>query len=345
MEAKVYMMTTSESASCLNKDVIDDACLKSTVETGPSPKLAVVNVEGHCNSRCCYCSAWHFLNSSNVNGEDWEEIFDQLWDLGVRDLILSGGEPLLRKDITELVAYAADSGFTVSLLTNGIVLTSKLMASLAEAGLDYLNLSLDSLEDSTYRKLRGVPLSRIRPALKAMHLLSKQHVPTQFAFTCVVTMINVCEIPSLIEEANAHGIAFMLQPYHYLAHLRVPQLLPNISTVGKLADVMEEVVAMRAAGSRIWNSDHYLSSIAPFMLDREGFGEGPCLAGYQGVNIDVNLDVKPCWYLPPTGNLREAPLKHIWNSVEFHIARQRMRKLDCSRCMLLCHTQEPAGAT
>ncbi len=310
---------------------------ETVFESCPVPTSAVVNIEGRCNSRCLYCPSWRSANPPEISGERWKDIFDQLWDLGVKELVLSGGEPLLRKDIPELVAYASDLGFTVSLLTNGILLTNRLASLLAESGLDYLNLSLDSLDKDTYLRLRGVPLTRLVSAIEAVRYLASRPLHLQCAFTCVVTMLNLGEIPSFIKWANAQGIAVMLQPYHYVPGFKVPELLPTADNIDRLAELMKEVISMQATGFEVWNSEHYLNSIPSFMLDRELIGGSPCLAAYRGVNIDVNLDVRPCWYLPPVGNLNRASLDHIWCSEEFQAARQRMRRLECPRCMLLCH--------
>ena len=135
-------------------------------------------------------------------------------------------------------------------------------------------------------------------------------------------------------------MGMLFQPYTEVPGYNLPELLPNPDSVELLEEAIERVINLKQQGAPVLNSEYYLRRIPQFMLTRRSLLQGfHCTAGYIGVNIDSNLDVLPCWSLPPVGNLRTENLQAIWTSRRFGELRQQMKRLECPGCWLICHTE------
>jgi cyclic pyranopterin phosphate synthase len=136
-----------------------------------------ISITDKCNFRCVYCMPkevygreFHFLGRSELlTFEEIERLARVFVELGVRKIRLTGGEPLLRREVERLVAMLAPvPGIDLSLTTNGSLLDDK-ARSLAEAGLRRLTVSLDSLDDDVFMAMNDVsfPVSRVLEGIDA----------------------------------------------------------------------------------------------------------------------------------------------------------------------------------
>ena len=135
-----------------------------------------ISVTDRCNFRCVYCmpksvfgSEYRFLERKELlSFEEIERVAAAAVRLGVTKLRLTGGEPLVRKDVDKLIALLAPLGAELTLTTNASLLAAKAEA-LAAAGLDRVTVSLDSLDDATFRAMNDVdfPVSRVLDGIDA----------------------------------------------------------------------------------------------------------------------------------------------------------------------------------
>ena len=143
--------------------------LRAVAGHSPAPRVAkpgstrapvvIWNLLRRCNLTCKHCYATS-ADSEFRNELDTTEalgVIDQLHEAGVRVLILSGGEPLLRDDIFQLADYARDKGFYVALSTNGTLIDEQNIERIAAADFDYVGISIDGLEavHDEWRQLKG----------------------------------------------------------------------------------------------------------------------------------------------------------------------------------------------
>jgi MoaA/NifB/PqqE/SkfB family radical SAM enzyme len=155
-----------------------------------------------CNLFCKHC----FVNASRdgAYGEPTESVFqviNELSDDGVIDLRFTGGEPTLRKDLFQILRYAKDKHFSVSLNTNGIYGNPKKIAdNLAELDLEQVTISLDGMREN-HEYMRGP--NTFDRTLEAVALLSERGV--KLRFNTVITKRNCSDIPPLIELANKYA--------------------------------------------------------------------------------------------------------------------------------------------
>lgn len=121
--------------------------------------VVVWNVCRHCNMTCphCYASASARPSAGDLSTSEAERMLDGMAEVGVRILIFSGGEPLLRPDLLELVAYARGLGLACHLSTNGVLIDADMAARLHGAGITYVGVSIDGTREhnDAYRGLAG----------------------------------------------------------------------------------------------------------------------------------------------------------------------------------------------
>ena len=135
-----------------------------------------ISVTDRCNFRCVYCmpkevfgSEYRFLDRKELlTFEEIERVARVFVGLGVNKLRLTGGEPLVRKDVDRLIALLAPLGAELTLTTNASLLAPK-AAALAAAGLDRVTVSLDSLDDETFQAMNDVdfPVQRVLDGIDA----------------------------------------------------------------------------------------------------------------------------------------------------------------------------------
>src|SRR5215210_5958003 len=135
-----------------------------------------ISVTDRCNFRCVYCmpksvfgAEYRFLDRKELlTFEEIERVARAAVALGVEKLRLTGGEPLVRRDLDRLIAALAPLGAELTLTTNASLLAAKAQA-LADAGLNRITVSLDSLDDATFRAMNDVdfPVERVLEGIAA----------------------------------------------------------------------------------------------------------------------------------------------------------------------------------
>src|SRR5204862_6777590 len=125
----------------------------------PRPSTLIAELTYQCPLHCPYCS-----NPLDIGGEtyrrelateDWIRTFQQARQLGVLQLALTGGEPMLRRDLVELCAGARDAGLYSSLITAGTLFTRDRARALKEAGLDHVQISMQSRDAEDNDRIAG----------------------------------------------------------------------------------------------------------------------------------------------------------------------------------------------
>ena len=174
----------------------------------PTPLFASYNVTGRCNMRCLFCEWWK-TDKPELPTKKALAAIDAVCSLGVPFFDLSGGEPLLRKDLSALAKRAAFHGCLVSMNTNGTLLNEKRLSEMADV-LDLVVVSLDGPKD-VHDKIRGVP-GTYHKAMKAIRLLKAHGI--KVGINSVATPWNIDVLPSFIEELRNQVDFAQIQPIH-----------------------------------------------------------------------------------------------------------------------------------
>jgi heme d1 biosynthesis radical SAM protein NirJ len=178
----------------------------------PPGPVVIWNLVRRCNLTCMHC--YSLSTDIDFPGElETEEVYRVLDDLkaaGVPGVILSGGEPLLRKNIFEIAARARALGFYTALSTNGTLIDAPLAGRIHAIGFDYVGISVDGLQPTHDRIRRKA--GAFAASLEAMRLLRDLGVKVGMRFT--LTQVNAAELPALLDLAEAERI-----DKFYLSHL------------------------------------------------------------------------------------------------------------------------------
>jgi GTP 3',8-cyclase len=161
-----------------------------------------------CNLKCIYCHHEGEVNpEKEISTEMVVNVARSAADLGVRSLKLTGGEPLLRGDLADLIMQMPRD-LNISLTTNGIFLAEQ-AKSLADAGLDRVNVSLDSLNPETYRAITGGREGDMEKVLAGIDA-AKEAGLEPIKLNVVVLKKNEAEIRNLIKFSRQKGLILQL---------------------------------------------------------------------------------------------------------------------------------------
>jgi MoaA/NifB/PqqE/SkfB family radical SAM enzyme len=297
------------------------------------PTNASLAVTKRCNSRCRYCPPARVDQQAGPTPEALSNVLTQLAALGVHRVSITGGEPLLRTDLEEVIAFAARLGLAAVVLTNGTLLTIERGRSLLAAGAVGFVVSLDSVHDDTYRAVRG---RGIRDALRGVDVLAELKRGRRQVVACVTSVLtryNVDELGELAHYLYGRGLGFQIQPCLDAPHLEIDG--HDQDTIGKVEAALAEVRAVYGPALSVADLA-YLDHIPSYLRDRGMPADYRCLAGYALVHLDADLNLYPCWLEPPVGSMRQQPLAELWFGEAMSQARWRFAEGNCTGCWLLC---------
>lgn len=310
-------------------------------EATAHPLTSTLALNYRCNSRCSYCYIWKH-HAENTPLADVELAIDQLARLGVLLISLTGGEPFLHPDLSAIVAHVRQTGRFAAVTTNGLLLSSKLR-SVVDAGLNSLNISLDTTDPVLYQRLRGVPLNRVLRGLSVALAERERRPELTVGINCVVSRANIDCVPELVEYCRQVGISIGFQPLHGVfaggrQENRELNFTPDDSDA--LSDLLHRLAEMKSQGYRITSPPAYLDGFPRYLIERRLRDGFRCNAGFVTIAIDHQLNVRSCWSMPPLGNLRDVDLVELWRSEAYRARRGDMLALHCPGCWLRCHTEE-----
>jgi MoaA/NifB/PqqE/SkfB family radical SAM enzyme len=177
-----------------------------------TPRFASLFVTRNCNFNCPYCKSIE-QPFKNIDLAAWKKVIDKLYGFGCRLFTLTGGEPLTRVDIADIVRYIGTEKKAVCwMISNFGLMTEKKIDELADAGLQFLTCSLDSLSDMG-EKSDGSVLDRLEYAKK------RGIIPSTLT---VITKENIGEVPAILKTVISRGIIFDLGLYQCVGGLFSP---------------------------------------------------------------------------------------------------------------------------
>ena len=123
------------------------------------PKWIAWEVTGRCNLNCIHCRASSSMVSHDTDftTEEAKTLIDDIAEISKPVLVLSGGEPLLRKDLFEIARYGTDKGLRMCIATNGVLVTDEIVGKMKEAGIRICSLSLDGSTAAVHDDFRNQP--------------------------------------------------------------------------------------------------------------------------------------------------------------------------------------------
>ncbi len=285
-----------------------------------------------CNNDCPHCYNARLRSYPELSTDDWKKIIDRLWDLSIPHLIFTGGEPTLRKDLPELIAYAESIGQITGLNTNGRKLSdSSYVGQLVEAGLDHLQITVESHNPAVHDKmvnLKGAWQQTISGVKNALN--SSLFVMTN------TTMLK-------------HNQDSMGETLDFLAELGVPTIgLNALIYSGRGKDVgtglsEEELKPLlvlaqekiQLTGQKlIWYTPTLYCHLNPLDMN---LGIKGCTAALYNMCVEPDGGVIPCQsYYNQLGNILNDSWKSIWeHDLAIELRERHYVPEECNTCSLL----------
>lgn len=296
-----------------------------------APKWIAWEITRRCNLRCVHCRSASEMEAKGHPDFSTSEAFrilDDIVSYAAPVVVLSGGEPLIRKDVFEIARYGTDKGLRMCLATNGTLVNEEVCEHIKSSGIRIVSLSLDGSEAEVHDDFRNQK-GAFAGTINAARLFKKHGI--EFIVNSSFTKRNQEEIPKVYMLAKELGATawymFMIVP------------------TGRGEEIMNELISKEDYDKILdWHYDmekdedtmlvrptcapHYYRVVLQRSKgEGEKFkrrtlkfstgGSKGCIAGQLICLIDVDGNVLPCSYFPkPAGNIREKSFKEIWEHSE-----------------------------
>ncbi len=277
------------------------------------PLVVSWNVTLKCNFKCphCYINATEKL-PEELSTEEAKMLIDQIAEVSRPLLILSGGEPLLRPDLFEIIRYGKTKSFKIGVGSNGTLIDWETARRLKEAGVDTVSISLDSIHPEKHDGFRGVAGSWEK-AVNAIKALRANGIVIQVNTT--VSWENYHEISQILDFCDKLGVEnfhlFFLVPTGRGVKMKdiSPEMYESIMReVMKNMDRYRVKIKFTCAPQYMRIAHQTGASVRHIHAAMRG-----CIAGLYYCRIYPTGEVTPCPYLPiKLGNIREKSFKEIW---------------------------------
>jgi radical SAM protein with 4Fe4S-binding SPASM domain len=260
------------------------------------------DVTYRCNAHCTYCTNWT-SHHPVMPTESVRKVIDRVARLGTFQMSLSGGEPLTRKDIVEIVARVREAGMRCALVSNGSLGRESLYRNLMEAGLSSLVFSIDGATKETHERFRqGTSFERVCESIRtSVRLAAEEGFSTRIATNTVLTNRNVEEIPAIADLVRGMGVRdFKFQPVwkQHFTHEHLRHLVQDDFNEVYGFTHQNEALLYRAAAliREVGASNHpdFTDRFPDFYLHTARAREVPCYALRAFITIDAEGNVLPC---------------------------------------------------
>lgn len=274
------------------------------------PFSLLAELTHRCPLHCPYCSnpIEMTLKEMELSTNDWHQVLSEAADLGVVEVHFSGGEPLLWKDLDELIKHASSLEMYTNLITSGIGLTEDKAKRLKEAGLANVQISFQAGEEKLSNKIGGYKAFE----KKELAVEAVKSTGMHLALNVVLHRLNIDTLDEIITFAHQLGaerLELANTQFYNWALLNRERLLPSKEQIERASKTYEAARARLGKEMEIiWVIPDYYESTPK-----------PCMGGWGAIALTVapNGDVLPC---PTAGmiegisfeNVRERSLNQIW---------------------------------
>ena len=301
------------------KKVLKTASGATAIGCTGYPYHVVWEVTTRCNLNCIHCYASSVDSpQAELTTVEGKRLLDQIaTNEEIRMIVITGGEPLLRKDIFEIIEYAGKLGFQIIFSTNGTLLTPDMAKDLARLGVANFSISLDGYTEACHESIRRRP-GCFQKALDGLKAASQTKACVQVNFTA--QQQNLAELPGIIDLSESLGadiiMVFQAIPPRQdrgAAELTAEQQLSLMQTIAeKQKKARALIIPVCCPEYWPWLIENKKGSFNK--LNRKKIFTG-CGAGKGFSYIRFDGDVWPCNFIPiSAGNVRTTPFQDIWHN-------------------------------
>jgi MoaA/NifB/PqqE/SkfB family radical SAM enzyme len=286
-----------------------------------------------CNYKCLGCNIWNDQDANELSTDEIKRGMDILKDAGVVELVLSGGNPLLREDIGEIIDYATER-FVTTVYDNGSLAAKKVGLL---RNVDFVALSIDSLDEKKNDGIKNVS-GAWQSVMQAVEVLQKEGIKVSVAPT--ISQMNIYEIADLTNHFTSRGISVLYNLYSYDTPEESDQLFrigrPNdefmITDKDAMAKLCDTLKKIKKNNKQVLIPNKVLKSLKSFY--EEGKRPWECKALRNFLVVDHLGRVSGCHNQAFAGSIFDLP--KIWKSKKFNKLRKQYKT--CTQCTYICYT-------
>lgn len=289
--------------------------IKSTVHLSNLPHALEIGLTYRCQLNCIHCGVYGQNESSQpeLSLDELKDIILQAHIMGVYLVVFSGGEPLIREEVAELVEYAAKKGMITALSTNGQLLTQDVVCKLKDKGIVFINISIDSANHVLHDRCRGVTgcFQKAETAIRKCVFEGISVIISTYATKENIYNGDLKNIINFAKQSGAQGVRILLSvpAGKWLGCSQVMLSEQDKLEIRKLLDPVYVYI------EGICNKFTECNAVAKKLFYISPYGE-----------------VQPCSFVPVYfGSVRQESLIHIWNRMRTH---SFFSQFDGSECIM-----------
>ncbi|MCL2172360.1 MAG: radical SAM protein [Candidatus Bathyarchaeota archaeon] len=285
-----------------------------------------------CNYKCLGCNVWEEQDKNELSTEEIKRGMDILKEAGIIELVISGGDPLLRDDIGEIIDYATER-FVTTVYDNGSMAAKKI-ENLRKV--DFVALSIDSLNEKTHDYIKNVP-GAWKNAMETVETLQKENIKVSISLT--ISQINLNEIADITNYFTNKDISVWYALYSYDTTQDPNQLfrigksneefiIKDKAAMVKLCDTLME---MKKTNKRILITNRILKAIKSLYAEEKRTWN--CKALQSFLVVDHLGRIAGCHNHTFAGSIFDLPKN--WKSEKYNTLREKYK--NCTQCTYLCY--------
>ncbi|MFO7710529.1 MAG: radical SAM protein [Candidatus Woesearchaeota archaeon] len=351
--ARYFETTTSiEDARPLPKPKKRYMALQGLLkEKGPvEVKISIIR---DCNNRCIMCGHWQDPKRKEkiITLENFKRLVNDLKELGIKKVRITGGEPLLHPDLFEMIRSVKEQDLFIEICTNGILVTEEMAKKLVSAGVDQVSISLDAGDESLHDRIRGNK-GAFERSVQAFRHLRKHDSFLKLHCNTVIMNENYRNLDKLVELAEDIGISHItLAPLKmYISQLEKLKLTKEQqeefyfkiypSLKEKARQVRINVTPILIEG----DTDQQLKAFTEELFGEYIYNRYYCFKPLRRFDIKSDGSVLPCCGLLDDdlimGNINQQSIIDIWNSEkyrQYRLSTKIPRHEQCRYCATYQH--------
>jgi radical SAM protein with 4Fe4S-binding SPASM domain len=275
------------------------------------PPVIGWEITRQCNLTCPHCfSAAAKRPHDEMGTQECLSVVDSMAQIGVDLIGWTGGEPLLRDDLEEIITYAGQKGIKSSVTTNAVLLDEKRIVGLKDAGNRAIQISLDGSTPAINGRMRGTTDKEYHKIIEAIRICKKHHV--RLTLATLLGEENLDDAAEMVNLAKCEGVeTIRFCGFTPVGRGKRADVRDRLSFNKRMIDLFHFVEDAQLDASIMVTFDHSFGPIPPIYQFHE------CMAGREIFYLKGNGDLYPCTSLLQkqfcVGNIRLRPLEELWN--------------------------------
>lgn len=335
----------NESITTTSIAISSDDCVKSVFRMDEFLRTIHIEIANICNERCVHCYIPHKYKTNTIESDLFYRIIEEGRKMNIIHVTLSGGEPLLHKDIIGFLRRCRELDLSVNVLSNLTLLTDEIIDEMKKNPLLSVQTSVYSMNPSIHDEITKLSGS-LEKTLLGLEKLKSANIPIQIS--CPIMKQNKDDFVSVIRWGFQNNISVAVEPVIFASYDHTGENLPNrlsLDEIGKAFDYefnegYAEIISALAEEKEALTSEDPICSICRYSF---------C--------ISVTGDVYPCvgWQSNIIGNLESKSLIDIWENSEKIKCLRKIKRKDflkcvdckdrgyCNVCMMCNSNENPDG--